>query len=101
LALKTSGSFTANGQNSASVTVKANGYVTVDLSGTFVMTVGVFISNDGGTTWIPKRFENSATVMSFTNAGRQLFLEAVPGTLIRLSTTAFTSGTCAYRVYVD
>ncbi len=41
------------------------------------------------------------TVMSFTNTGRQIFFEAVPGTLIRLSTTAFTSGTCAYRVYFD
>ncbi|WP_017773843.1 hypothetical protein [Paraburkholderia kururiensis] len=65
--------------------------------GTFVATVILQKSYDGGTTWIAARDENG-NIISLTAAGSLVVSEPEPGVLYEPSCTAYTSGTVNYRM---
>jgi hypothetical protein len=93
-----SGTFTANSQRSASFRPMAGVPFNYDLNGTWVGTVQLERSFDGGVTWnaVSKDVSGAATshttVMSFNR------VETEGGVLYSWHVTAFTSGTINYRL---
>ena len=94
-----SGSFAATGASPAANNIELAGIAHLTLSGTFVGTVVLERSFDGGTTWFPAFHTNGGAAISFTApvcmpiaCGDEL------GVLHRLNCTAYTSGTIAYRL---
>ncbi len=83
-----SGEFTANSQNSDGMTVRD--LEPLSLSGTWVATVALQQSLDLGVNW--------NTIESFT-ANIQVNVRGAGG-LLRLTTTAYTSGTVAFQLGV-
>lgn len=81
------GSFTGTGNSDA---VDIVGNFNVSLSGFGVATVAVQRSFDGGSTWV--------SVESFTADTQKRGLEAENGIKYRMSCSAYTSGTIAYRI---
>lgn len=69
------------------------------LSGTFVATVLLERSFDGGATWQQMNLQNGGAGISFT-APINTVIETGPeiGVLYRLNCSAFTSGTVGYRL---
>jgi hypothetical protein len=93
-----SGAFTATG-NSASFSPRAdfmNNNYTLSVWGTFVGTVSLQRSFDGGITWLPLTL-NGASTATFTAPCSEDLTAAERGCLFRLSCT-WTSGTVSYRV---
>jgi hypothetical protein len=89
-----SGTFTATGQSSS---FRPIGKFNVVLRGTFVATVTIDRSFDGGSTWGTISRDSAGTSASYT-APAGLICEEVEGdTLYRLNCTAYTSGTVTYR----
>lgn len=70
----------------------------IALSGTFVGTVAVERSFDGGVTYIPVARDTSGTAASFTAPTSLSISEPEKGVLYRLNCTAYTSGTVNYRL---
>lgn len=92
----TTGTFSATGQSN-SVTISPIRPFNVSIWGTFVGSVQLKRSFDGGTTWLP-----------ITAAGTQLYAWTAPASEVaeepeanvsyRLECTAYTSGTINYRI---
>lgn len=70
----------------------------VSVWGTFVGTVVLERSFDGGTTWIPMLRTNTATAISYTVPSTEILWEPEDSVLVRLRCSAFTSGTISYRL---
>ena len=66
--------------------------------GTFVGTVAVERSFDGGTTFIPVARDTSGTAASFTTPTSLSISEPERAVLYRLNCNAYTSGTISYRL---
>jgi hypothetical protein len=66
------------------------------LWGTFVGTVIVDRSFDGGTTWLP--LTALGTSISFTAPCSEVFEEPEDGVIYRVRCSAYTSGTINYRL---
>jgi hypothetical protein len=88
-------SFTATGQ---SATMVGRGAINFTLSGTFVATVAIERSFDGGTTWHPVFTPDGLIARSFTAPVSTWTWEGEAGVLYRLNCTAFTSGTAVARL---
>lgn len=91
------GSFVATGQ---SLALPASGPFNLSLWGTFVATVQLQRSFDGGLTWQLAQADSvGATAISFTAvASVKLDLGSEGGVLYRLNCSAYTSGTVNYRL---
>jgi hypothetical protein len=90
-----SGSFAATGTSAARALWNAFNIV---LWGTFVGTVNVERSFDGGTTFVPVARDTTGTAMSFTAPASLAVSEPERGVLYRLNCTAWTSGSISYRL---
>lgn len=88
------GSFTGTGQSD---TVCLKGQFNVTIWGTFVGTVHMERSFDGGTTWVDYTSPNN-NAFTWTGAISTVGEEPEVGVLYRLDCTAFTSGTINYRI---
>jgi hypothetical protein len=89
------GSFTATGTATPRALL---GDFNIALWGTFVGTVAVERSFDGGTTFIAVARDTSGTAATFTAATSLSISEPERSVLYRLNCTAFTSGTINYRL---
>jgi hypothetical protein len=90
-----SASFTATGQ---SASANFYGPFNVALWGTFVGTVQLQRSFDGGVTWLPASFDGQGDIASYTVPTSFVVNEPEHGVLYRLNCTAFTSGAINYRI---
>lgn len=90
-----SGSFSAIGISAGKALW---GDFNIVLWGTFVGTVTVERSFDGGTTFVPVARDTSGTAASFTAPTSLSISEPEKGVLYRLNCTAYTSGTASYRL---
>lgn len=70
----------------------------VAIWGTFVATVTVERSFDGGTTWVPVAATAGGSALSHTAPTSYSLQEVERDVLYRLNCTAYTSGTVNYRV---
>lgn len=70
----------------------------VNISGTFSATLQLERSFDGGATWIGVSRDVVGTVATYTSPSSFQVRETESGVLYRLSMTARTSGTAAYRL---
>jgi hypothetical protein len=70
----------------------------VDVSGTFVATLAVQRSFDGGTTWSTISRDASGTPATFTAPFSIQVSEPEVGVQYRVAMTAFTSGSANYRM---
>lgn len=91
-----SGSFTATGQSSA-IAIGPERGGNVAIYGTFVGTVSVERSFDGGTNWIGLT-DASGNAYSYTDDATFRIDEDERGVLYRLNCSAYTSGTINYRL---
>lgn len=89
------GTFTGTGN---SATYKAYQGFNVSLWGTFVATIKVQRSFDGGTTWITTSLDSTGTPASFTSEVTVTGNEIEAEVLYRFSCTAYSSGTVNYRL---
>lgn len=94
LALAT-GSFTAIG---AGVVLEAVNFLNVTVFGTFVGTLTLQRSFDGGIEWIDRGETAFGTPFQFTGPTSFPCFEPETGVLYRLNCTAYTSGTINYRL---
>lgn len=90
-----SGSFVATGN---SATQQYLGMFNVSLSGTFVGTVILERSFDGGTNFLPVAIDTSGTPNAYTAPMSIVVNEPEPGAIYRLRCSAYTSGTITYRM---
>lgn len=67
------------------------------INGTFVATINLQKSFDGGATWLVARDVNG-NAMTLSAADTRLIEEVEPGVLYRANCSAFTSGTANYRI---
>jgi hypothetical protein len=90
-----SGTFTgtANGTSSQFL-----GLFNLELSGTWVGTVVLERSFDGGTTFVSAAKDTSGTAASYTTNVSIVVSESEPGVIYRVRCSAYTSGTIAYRL---
>lgn len=72
--------------------------VNVAIWGTFVATVAVERSFDGGTTWVPVSRDMIGTATAFTVPASVQITETESGVLYRLNLSAYTSGTANVRL---
>lgn len=98
---KLTGTFTATGQSAAMLVDGVDDHIgttfNISLWGTFVATVQLERSFDGGTTWLP--LTNGATQLyNWTAPASESKTESEVGVLYRLNCTAYTSGTVNYRL---
>ena len=89
------GTFTATGGGQA--TPVRRGGLNLSLSGTFVATLVLERSFDGGTTWLPCTYIDG-TALSWTAPISTGFEEAENGVQFRFNCTSYTSGTISYRI---
>lgn len=89
------GTFTGTGNGTASAFL---GTFNLELSGTWVGSVQLERSFDGGTTYVAVGKDTSGTAAAYTSNVSIVVIEGEPGTLYRVRCTAFTSGTIAYRL---
>nr|WP_198983063.1 hypothetical protein [Herbaspirillum sp. ASV7] len=66
--------------------------------GTFVGTVQLERSFDGGTTWVPYTLDAANDYAKFTTPASLVFSEPEHGMLYRVNCIAFTSGTINWRL---
>lgn len=69
----------------------------VTIWGTFVATLQLERSFDGGTTWVPVSRDVAGTPTTFTAPASTQVIDTESAVLYRLNMTAFTSGTASYR----
>lgn len=95
----TTKAYTANSQNQ-DIDVQDANLVTVSISGTFVATLGFFVSDDGGTTYYPIAMTpvSGAAAATTATAGGLWKADVTPFGKFRLGTTAYTSGTANARI---
>lgn len=86
--------FTAVGQTSAAACFQ--GWYNLFVGGTFVGSVGLEASFDGGMTWLPVTSLGNA--VAITGRAVELLRQFEPGVLIRARCIAFTSGTIEVRI---
>lgn len=84
--------------NAASAGNPFLGNFNVAVWGTFVGTVSVEQSFDGGVTWIPTVNKRTGQLITFTVPSTMQEDEVEPGVLYRVQMTAYTSGTASYRI---
>lgn len=89
------GTFTATG---SSPDLQANGGMNVTISGTFVATLRLRRSFDGGTTWFVVWTPDGQTERTHTAPISYWTFEPEEGVLYDLECSAFTSGTVNYRL---
>ncbi len=89
------GSFSATGQ---SQTISVYADFSFAIWGTFVGTVALEKSFDGGTTWIAASSDMAGTPISLSSPIAVCAIEVELGILYRMNCTAFTSGTINYRI---
>lgn len=89
------GTFTGTGNGTA---VSMLGSFNLELSGTWVGTVQLERSFDGGTTYVAVGKDTSGTAATYTSNVSIVVVEPEPGALYRIRCTAYTSGTVAYRL---
>lgn len=89
------GNFTATGQSTARV---FQGPFNFSLWGTFVGTVQLERSFDGGTTFLPCAQDVTGTTAAYTAPCSIVNNEPESGVYYRFNCTAFTSGTINYRL---
>ena len=94
LVLRT-GTFSGTGQSPSAFVW---GLFNVSIWGTFVATVQVERSLDGGTTWIVVAADGIGTPAAYTSSISLTGDEIEQGTSYRLNCTAYTSGTINYRI---
>lgn len=92
--VRTQGTFGAVVAGEAAVLYRS---FNVSIWGTFVATVALERSFDGGVTWV-NCSKADGTANSFTAPVSLVCLEPEPGVLYRLNCTAFTSGTVNWRL---
>lgn len=93
------GSFTATGQSASfQPTFRDRGWgkFNVSLWGTFVGTVQVERTFDGGSNWLP--CTNLGASVTFTAPMTEVLEEPERGPTYRLNCTSYTSGTISYRI---
>lgn len=94
------GSFTATGSSSAFephvFPSFRQGLFNLTISGTFVGSVWLERSFNGGSDWHP--CTSLGASIAFTAPCSEVASEPQPGTLYRLTCTAYTSGTINYRL---
>lgn len=104
-----SGTFTATGRSgnataglqagpSGSLPPVFKGPFNISLWGTFVATVRVARSFDGGTTWLPVAKNVDGDEASYDEPVSLSVFEAEHNVLYSVECTAFTSGTVNYRI---
>lgn len=89
------GSFAATGQSASAVFY---GSFNVSLWGTFVATVQLERSFDGGTTWLPTAEDTTGAAAAYSAPVSLVADEPEHQVLHRLNCTAWTSGTVNYRL---
>lgn len=89
-----SGTFTGTGNSSGA---QFMGAFNVTLSGTYVATVILERSFDGGATYMPVSTDTVGTANAYTAPMSLVVNENEPGTFYRLRCSAYTSGTVTYR----
>ena len=89
------GSFTGTGQSGA---IALYGPFSVAIWGSFVATLLVQKSFDGGATWIPYGADNSGVIPALSAPVAFRAIESELGVNYRLACTGFTSGTVNYRL---
>ena len=88
--------FTATGVSEG---VPIQGHANVLIGGTFVATVQVQKSFDGGATWFVVSRDSAGALAEYTSPGfNGTIIEPESQILYRLECTAFTSGTVVYRI---
>lgn len=101
-----SGTFGATGTSgNATTTIGAQtvvpvfiGAFNVAIWGTFVATVGLEKSFDGGTTWLPVSRDAAGTAATWTAPANIVVTEPEADVQYRLNCSAYTSGTVNYRI---
>ncbi|RAU21080.1 hypothetical protein CU669_15095 [Paramagnetospirillum kuznetsovii] len=91
------GTFAATGQSTAQV---MGGYFNAALYGTFVGTISIERSFDGGTTWVSLSKDSTGAAASFTAPMSIVIYEPEQGVNYRFNCSAYTSGTVNYRFSV-
>jgi hypothetical protein len=91
------GSFTATGQSASFQLGTRDSEFNVSARGTFVGTIRLERTFDGGTNWHPLTVGGSP-IMTFTAPFSEGWEEIENGVLYRLNCTAYTSGTITYRI---
>lgn len=84
--------------NAASTPVPLLGNFNVAVWGTFVGTVTLQTSYDGGSTWIPTINKHTGAAITFTSPGALQEDEVEAGVYYRLQMTAYTSGSASVRI---
>lgn len=74
------------------------GSFNIELSGTWVGTVQLERSFDGGTTFVAAARDTGGTPAAYTSNVSIVVAEPEPGVIYRWRCTAYTSGTVAYRI---
>jgi hypothetical protein len=92
------GSLTATGRGNVLLPIlpSGNGF-NVSVTGTFVGSVQLEWSFDGGATWSPLSYATGQTITWTTPAG-MTFINWGRGILYSINCTAYTSGTINYRL---
>ena len=89
------GSFTGTGQVNLGVFL---GYFRFYVTGTFVGTVRLECSYDGGATWVPASLDTLGDYASYTQPVSVVGFEPEKGVFYRINCTAYTSGTINVRM---
>jgi hypothetical protein len=97
------GSFTAVGASAAfrpegTMSVNAAAPFNISIWGTFVGTVRLERSFDGGATWLPKTAGGSGSIYTYTSPVSEVDEEPEAAVAYRLNCTSYTSGTINYRL---
>lgn len=82
----------------ASAGVPMFGVFNLFVYGTFVGTVRLERSFDGGTTWVPCTVDAAGDYASYSVPASLTVTEAENGMLYRINCTAYTSGSISYRL---
>jgi hypothetical protein len=92
--VRTEGTFTGVATGASALLYRS---FNLSIWGTFVGTVALERSFDGGTTWL-NCTKSDGTANSFTSGVSLICEEPEPGVLYRLNCTAFTSGAINWRL---
>lgn len=73
------------------------GQFNLTILGTFVATIAIERSFDGGTSWVPVGADAAGTALAFTKPASVVLAELEDGVLYRARCAAWTSGTATVR----
>lgn len=90
-----SGTFTGTANGTSAIFF---GMFNLELSGTWVGSVQLERSFDGGTTFVAAAMDTTGTAAAYTVNVSVVVNESEPGVIYRVRCTAYTSGTVAYRL---